>query len=226
MHNETLQKNNLAKKLLKGSLPLILAGVINSIQMKIDQVMINEILGSTEVGYYAVAVNLSAVWFSIGVIICNSVFPAIINAKKISEELYYLRIQKLFIFLVAISYALSISVYFLSEKIISVLYGEVFISAAPVLAIQIFSVIFVYLGVSSGRWMISENKSVLNLYRNLLGVIVNILANIFLIKKYGIIGAAYASLLAYIVSFYIFDIFTKKTRKIFIMKSKSLCFLR
>jgi len=216
----------LAKKLLKGSLPLILAGVINSIQMKIDQVMINEILGSTEVGYYAVAVNLSAVWFSIGVIICNSVFPAIINAKKISEELYYLRIQKLFIFLVAISYALSISVYFLSEKIISVLYGEVFISAAPVLAIQIFSVIFVYLGVSSGRWMISENKSVLNLYRNLLGVIVNILANIFLIKKYGIIGAAYASLLAYIVSFYIFDIFTKKTRKIFIMKSKSLCFLR
>ena len=85
--------------LLKDSYPLIIAGVINSIYMKVDQVMIKEILDNTQVGYYSAAVRLSEVWFGIGVIICNSVFPAIVNAKKVSKEFYYQRIYKLFLFL-------------------------------------------------------------------------------------------------------------------------------
>lgn len=208
--------------LLRDSYPLIIAGVINSVYMKIDQVMIKEILDNTQVGYYSAAVKLSEVWFSIGVIICNSLFPAIVNAKKISEEFYYQRIYKLFLFLVIISYALSITVYFLSDYIILFLYGKEFIEASSILSIHIFSAIFVYLGVSSGRWLIIENKTLLNLYRNIFGMIVNVVLNIIFIPKYGIVGAAYASLIAYISAFYLIDIFQKETRNIFYLKSKSL----
>ena len=225
-HNENLKSWKFDKKiaisLLKDSSPLIIAGVINSIYMKVDQVMIKEILGVTEVGYYSAAVKLSESWFAIGVIICNSLFPAIVNAKKISEKLYYQRIQNLFLFLIIISYALSISVYFLSDYIILFLYGKEFMKASPVLAIHIFSAIFVYLGVSSGRWLIAENKTKLDLYRNILAMSANVVLNMFFIKKFGIIGAAYASLIAYIISFYLFDIFRKDTRKIFILKTQSL----
>lgn len=208
--------------LLKDSYPLIIAGVINSICMKVDQVMIKEILDNTQVGYYAAAVKLSEVWFGIGVIICNSLFPAIVNAKKVSEELYYQRIYKLFLFLVVIAYILSIIVYFLSDYIILFLYGKEFIEASSGLAIHIFSAIFVYLGVSSGRWLIIENKTLLNLYRNIFGMIINIVLNIIFIPKFGIVGAAYASLIAYISAFYVMDIFQKETRNIFYLKTKSL----
>ncbi|MBD3795420.1 MAG: flippase, partial [Epsilonproteobacteria bacterium] len=216
----------LAKKLLKDSAPLIIAGVINSIYMKIDQVMIKEMFDSTQVGYYAAAVKLSEVWFGIGVLICNSLFPAIVNAKKVSEEFYYKRIQNLFLFLIIISYSLSIAVYFLSDYIISFLYGQEFIAASSILAIHIFSAIFVYLGVSSGRWLISENKTMLNFYRNLFGMIINILLNLYFIPKYGIIGAAYASLIAYIAAFYLYDLFSSSTRQIFYLKTKSLLLMR
>ncbi|MCT7520525.1 flippase [Aliarcobacter cryaerophilus] len=212
--------------LLKDSYPLIIAGVINSIYMKVDQVMIKEILDNTQVGYYAAAVKLSEVWFSVGVIICNSLFPAIINAKNISEEFYYQRIYKLFLFLVVLGYSLSVIVYFLSDYIIIFLYGKEFIEASSVLNIHIFSAIFVYLGVSSGRWLIVENKAKLDLYRNILAMLINIILNIVCIRKFGIIGAAYASLIAYIVSFYLFDIFRKDTRNIFILKTKSLVLWR
>jgi len=212
--------------LLKSSAPLIMAGVINSIYMKVDQVMIKEILNVTEVGYYSVAVRLSEVWFSIGVIICNSLFPAIINAKKVSEDFYYKRVQHLFFFLVLIAYFLSIFTYFFSDLIIDTLYGKEFMPAASVLSIHIFSAIFVYLGVSSGRWLINEDKTMLNFYRNLLGMIVNIGLNFIFIKQYGIIGAAYASLLAYIFAFYIYDLFFSSTRKIFLLKTKSLLLIR
>ncbi len=165
---------------------------------------------------------MSEAWYGIGVIICNSLFPAIINAKKISKKLYYARIQNLFRLLIIIAYLLSISVYLLSDNIILTFYGEEYINAASVLSIHIFSVIFVYLGVSSGRWIISENKTILNLYRTVSGMIMNILLNYFLIEKYGIVGAAYASLFSYIYAYYIFDIFITDMRKIFILKTKSL----
>ncbi len=215
-----------AVRLLRDSSPLIIAGVINSIYMKVDQVMIKEMLGLTQVGYYSAATRLSEAWFAIGVIISNSLFPAIINAKKISEKLYYRRIQNLFLFLVVIAYLLALTVYFLSDFIILTLYGDIFINASGVLAVHIFSAIFVYLGVSSGRWIINENKTMLNLYRNIFGMVINIILNIYLIRQYGIIGAAYASLIAYIVSFYLFDIFNKDMRYIFMLKTKSLLLIR
>ena len=216
----------LAKEMLKDSYPLIVAGVINSIYMRVDQVMIKEMLGTKDVGYYSAAVKLSETWYGIGVIICNSLFPAIINAKKVSEIFYYKRLKSLFLFLVIIAYLLSIGVYFLSDFIITKLYGKEFIEASSVLAIHIFSSIFVYLGVSSGRWLINESKTILNFYRNLLGIIINITLNLILLKNYGIKGAAYASLIAYIFAFYIFDLFSKETKKIFFLKTNALLLIR
>ncbi len=81
-------KFDLAKRLLKDSWPLVLSSVAISIYMRIDQVMIKNMLGAEAVGNYAVAVKLSEVWYFIPMIITSSLFPAIINAKKVSEELY------------------------------------------------------------------------------------------------------------------------------------------
>jgi len=215
----------IAKRLLKDSSPLIIAGVVNSIYMRVDQVMIKSMLDSIQVGYYSAAVKLSESWFAIGVIICNSLFPAIVNAKKKSKKLYYERIQKLFLFLVVITYILSILVYFLSDWIILFLYGKDYIISSNVLSIHIFSAIFVYLGVASGRWLIAENRAILNLYRNAFGMSINIALNILLIREYGIIGATIASLLAYIAAFYVFDLFLQETRKMFILKTRALMFI-
>lgn len=85
-------KKEVAISLLKDSWPLILSGIVISIYMKIDQVMIKEMLNAEAVGQYAAAVRLSEAWYFIPMVIIPSLFPAIINAKKISEELYYTRI--------------------------------------------------------------------------------------------------------------------------------------
>ena len=215
-------KRETAVSLLRDSWPLILSALIVSIYMKIDQVMIKEMLDTQEVGYYSAAVRLSEAWFAIGVIVCNSLFPAIINAKKETEAFYYKRIQNLFLFLIMIAYVLSIFVYFLSNLIILLLYGKEYINASAVLSIHMFSAIFVYLGVSSGRWLIIENKSIINLYRTSFGLVVNIILNYFLIKKHGIVGAAYASLVAYIVAYYLADTLFPSTRKIFVLKTYAL----
>src|SRR5690606_4375976 len=80
-------KWSVAKSLLKDAWPLILSGIIVSIYMKIDQVMIKEYMGNSAVGQYSAAVRLSEAWYFIPTIICSSLFPAIINAKMKDNDL-------------------------------------------------------------------------------------------------------------------------------------------
>lgn len=210
-----------AKALLRDSWPLILSGMVIMIYMRIDQVMIKEMLGAEEVGLYAAAVRLSEVWYFIPMAITSSLFPAIVSAKKQSEELYYQRLQKLYDLMVWMAIAIALPTTFLAPWVIELLYGEAYIGAANVLSIHIWAGVFVFLGVASGKWFLSENLQVLSFYRTLMGAIINVILNIILIKKYGISGAALATLVAQISASYIFNLLHIRTRKTFWMETKA-----
>ncbi len=211
-----------ARVLLKDSWPLILSGVVISIYMKIDQVMIKEMLGAEQVGHYAAAVRLSEAWYFVPMAITSSVFPAIINAKKQSEELYYQRLQKLYDLMVWLAVAIALPTTFLASWVIRVLYGDVFLPAAGVLSIHIWAGVFVFLGVASGKWLLTENLQVFSTINTTIGAIVNIALNYILIKNMGINGAAISTLISYFIAAYLCLSFFDKTRINFINLTKSL----
>ncbi len=208
----------MAKRLLKDSWPLILSGLVIMIYMRIDQIMIKEMLGEKEVGHYSAAVRLSEVWYFIPVIITQSLFPAIISAKKSSERLYHARLQRLFTFLVWIGVALALPMTFLSDWLIILLYGEAYKEAGQVLMIHIWASIFVSLGVASSSWFTSENLQRYSFYRTFWGAIINVVLNLGLIPIYGLVGAAMATVFSYMVAGLAFDMCSKKTRGMFFMK--------
>ena len=213
-----------AKELLRDSWPLILSGMVISIYMKIDQVMIKEMLGAEQVGHYAVAVRLSEAWYFVPMAITSSVFPAIINAKKQSEVFYYQRLQKLYDLMVWLAVAIALPTTFLAPWVIRVLYGDAFLPAAGVLSIHIWAGVFVFLGVANGRWIIAENLQYIATIRSTAGAMVNIALNIMVIPKYGINGAAIATFCSVFVASHIIFLFINRARMVFIMQSKS--FLR
>jgi len=187
---------NLAKKLSTDSWPLILSGIAISIYMKIDQVMIKNMLDTEAVGNYAVAVRLSEIWYFIPMVITNSLFPAIINAKKISEKLYYERLQKLYDLMVCLAIGVALPMTFLANNIITLLFGVQYQYAVNVLRIYIWASVFVFLGVASGKYLIVENYTKITFLRTAIGAILNITLNIILIPKYGIGGAAIATVVS------------------------------
>ncbi|WP_297837146.1 flippase [Ignavibacterium sp.] len=210
-----------AIELFKDSWPLVLSGVVIAIYMKIDQVMIKNFMSAKDVGYYAAAVKLCEAWYFVPMAISTSVFPAIVNAKQTSEKLYLSRLQKLYDFLAAISIAIAIPVTLLSDFIIHILFGPAYKPAATVLTIYIWAGVATFLGVASSQYLISENLTKLSFYRTLIGMIVNVIMNWFLIPLYGINGAAIATLVSYSVA--VFSIyFDKKSRHQFFMMFKSV----
>jgi len=215
-------KFKIAKQLLKDSWPLVLSGMVIAIYMRIDQVMIKEMLDNKAVGNYAAAVRLSEAWYFIPMVIASSLFPAIINAKKQSEELYYKRLQKLYDLMVWMAIAIALPMTFLSDWVVNLLYGSQYNQAGGVLMIHIWAGIFVFLGVASSKWFIAENLQKFSFYRTLTGAILNIILNIILIPKYNIKGAAIATLISQGVASYLFNAFNYKLRGNFFMQTKSL----
>ncbi len=212
----------LAVSLLKDSWPLILSGIAISFYMKIDQIMIKEMLDSNSVGQYAAAIRLSEAWYFIPMVICSSLFPAIINAKNTNKELYYNRLQKLYDFMVLLSLLIIVPTLFLSNYIIELLYGHAYLQSGKVLALHIVGSVFVFLGVASGKWFIAENLQKYSFYRTFTGSIVNIILNYILIPLYGIYGAAIATIISQFIASYLFNATSKRLRYTFVLQTNAI----
>lgn len=219
-------KFDLARCLLKDSWPLILSGVAISIYLRIDQVMIKEMLDAEAVGNYAVAIRLSVIWYFIPVAITNSLFPAIISAKKISEKLYYERLQKLYDLMIWLAIGIALPATFLADNIIRLLFGTQYQYAAGALKIHIWAGVFVFFGVARGSWIITENLQKISFQYIIWGALINIALNYYLIPLYGINGAAIATLGAQFVAAYFAAYFFKPVRKSCYMFNHSLLLIR
>ena len=211
-----------AKLLLKSSWPILLTGFAIFLYMKIDIIMLSEIAGDDDVGFYSAAVRLSELWYFIPMSLNSSMFPSILEAKKIDESLYYKKLQILFNIMSLISYAIAIPMTFLSTKVVLVLYGQDYIVAGIILSIHIWSSLFVFMGVVQNSWNVAEDLTELYLQRTVIGAIMNIILNFLLIPRYAGVGAAVATVISYSFTGSILNAFDPRTRKIFLLQAKSL----
>lgn len=211
-----------AKRILLKSWYLALAGIVVTLYMRIDQLMIGEILGLKQVGLYSIAVRLCEIWYIFPALISDALFPAIINAKSVNQALYQKRLIRLFSLLFWISCLIGALTCIFSSTLINKLFGSNYSDAIPVVIIYAWAGIFVSFGVASEKWLITEDLNVFSFWRTFSGLIINVIANLILIPKYGIMGAAWATLISYGVAGLFFDIIFCKTRYLFLMKVSSL----
>ena len=210
-----------AKKLLNDSWPLMLSNIAIMVYMKIDQIMLGQMVGDKAVGIYSAASRISEVWYFIPMAVVGSVFPALLEAKKKSQDLYYERLQRLYGLMVWMSLTVALPMTFLAKPLVNLLYGEAYIESGIVLAIHIWASVFVFLGVASSNWFIAENRQILSLQRTVVGMLINIVLNLLLIPAYGVVGAAVATVIAQISVGIAYDALQKETQPMFLMKLKA-----
>jgi O-antigen/teichoic acid export membrane protein len=188
--------NRLAKKLLAYSWPLIISGIMVALYMKIDAIMLQNMRGVKEAGAYQTVATLSEAWNFVPTVIVTSLFPAILNARRDDPGRYNKRIQNLYDLMVYLSVPVALIITF-AAPLIYKLYKPEYAYAAPVLSVHIWSGVFVFLGAASSQYLIAENFNTLTFIRTGFGAIVNIVLNVILIPRMGMMGAAIATLTAY-----------------------------
>jgi O-antigen/teichoic acid export membrane protein len=185
--------------------------------------MIGRMLSATAVGLYSVSVKFSELWYFIPSVFANSFFPKLIKIK--GDGIQYRNVcLKLLKLLFIISFSIAVVLSLFAEKLIGGLYGPSFLASAFALKISIWTAIFVFWGVAAGNMLVIENLNKHNLYKSVQGLVLNVVLNLVLIPRMGINGAAIATLISQIYASYLYYLFPKQTRHIFLLQSKSILF--
>lgn len=184
-----------AGALLKDSWPLMLASFSGYIYGRIDQVMILHYLDSTSVGLYDIAVRITEMLGFVPGVIIGSLFPAVVNARKQSQVEYVKRWRALVLLTTGIATVSALVIYVIAPIFITILFGSEFTGAISLLKIYVWSIIGTMGIILMQQFFIVEHRSQLFLIFSMLGATCNVLLNILLIPKFGMHGAAYATLI-------------------------------
>ena len=201
-----------AKRLLADSWPLILAGMVVTIQGRIDQVMLKDMIGNQEVGYYSAGMRLIEALGFIPVVLMQSLYPAILNARSTSISLYHKRLSNFYRLNFALFLLVAIPLYLFAEVIVSLLYGEEFERVGGLLSLLSIRLFFANMGTARDAFIISENLFKYSMVVMIIGTTTNVIANYWLIPIYQSEGAIVATILSFTVTIFIVDCICKNTR--------------
>ena len=183
--------------LLKDSWPFIFIAAFTTVYVRIDQVMLKPLVDSTAVGLYDAAVRIAEVWLFVPAIIVSTLFPAIVNARAVGLSEYRKRLIILAAFMVFLGVLIALPLSLLAEPLMVLLYGPAFVSSAAVFAIYVWAGVWASLDVVARYFLIAENRRVLIFVSSFATAVLNILLNLYLIPKYGIVGAAWSTFISY-----------------------------
>lgn len=212
-----------AKSILKQCWYLAFSGLMTTIYMRMDQVMLGTMMESkTENGIYSAAVRIAEMWYFVPTAIITSFQPMIMEAKKYSQKLFLDRQQQLYDIIAIIGVICIVGISIFGKLIVHILYGDKYLGAVPILLISIWSGLFATLGSARAPWLVSENLQKYTIVYITSGAVVNTILNFLLIPKYGGNGAAIATLIAQMFTSIITVLFIKKMRISGLMMLKSI----
>lgn len=201
-----------AKGLWNKSYHYILSGMMVAIYGQTDKFMIKQILTDADVGFYSVATAICATWVFVLQAIIDSIYPTIINLHKNDKLKFERKNRQLYGIVFYVSVVVSIFFVIFGKYIVLLLYGEAYLDSVIPLKIVTWYTAFSYLGVARNAWMVCENKQKYLKYLYLSAAIINVILNAFTIPKWGISGAAIASLITNVATSMILPMLIKEIR--------------
>ncbi len=183
-------------EILKVSIPLMFAQSVQFIMAWTDKLMLGNMMGSEEVGVYFTAFKLS-MFASIALVAVNSIaspkFAELFGKKDFDGLKKVAHQSSKIIFLATLPLVL---VFFVLPEFLLGLFGEEFKVGVKAFVFLSFGKLISSFSGSVGNILQMTGKQVIFMNVLFFGAIVNIILNFFLIPKFGINGAALASMIS------------------------------
>lgn len=201
--NYIVAEKTFLKNSLIFSLTLIPHGISQWIMSSSDRLIIEYILGSKEVGIYSLAYNVSMFLVLINSVIFLALPTYMIkNYKNWKEQNYDNKIIKIYTFISLGLFFTLLSIYIVDKLHFGILgyYGEEMI---PLIFIIYFGIYLLGLYYFYANYLFYHKKAYIISRTTFYAAIINIILTILLVYIFGVLGAALATLFAYICYLYI-----------------------
>lgn len=194
------------KFLLSESWPLLLTSSVNLINIQICILIMagmvtSNIVTADDVGLFRIGSLIPAALSFIPIAFSTPIFPILSKKYTVNKEAFFNVYKIMLKYLMFIGFPIVCYLFIELEEIIELLIRlslrEDYLQSIPVAQILLFSQIFVFGFVGFNSGLLSSNNQRLDFFVILISAISNIILNLILIPRYGIQGAAYATLVSY-----------------------------
>lgn len=202
----------LGKRLMRQSYHYMISGLIAILYSKVDQIMLKHMLDSYSVGLYSVALAIAGLWGMIPSAFIQSVSPILYKDAEENRQMFYKRLKQSYagIWLLNVCWSVLISVF--SYWVLYLLYGEKYLGAQGALIIVVWYTGISSIGSLTQVYLATEDKNKYVNYFALAGFVTDVILNFLLIPKFGIMGAATATLATYTVIHIVMPLVLRETR--------------
>lgn len=212
-------------RLLSAAGYLLITDILISMNTRVDQIMLKTLSGYESVGYYAAASTLSEAWYFIPMAVSASIFPLLVKSHEQSRANYLRHLQELTNIMVWVSLALALLVMLIAEPAIELIYGADYDQSASILVIHIWTGLFVFMGVATGKGLLADKAYDVIRARALVAFVSNLGFNLVFIPRYGASGAALSLLVSQCLACLFTDALYPHSRYLFYIKLRALFFI-
>lgn len=167
---------------------LVLSTLSITLYTQISNIFLAKYTSFSELGIYNVALTVGGAWAFVSVALITSYFPQIYATKNIIEESRFLKQVHLIVIGVGIGCLLGIVLF--GKWFIGLLYGSDYIQANSLLPLIVIATTLSTLGTISYRYMIKFSGYKYLSIKMFIISLLSIPLSYFLIRNYGVMGAA------------------------------------
>jgi O-antigen/teichoic acid export membrane protein len=186
---------------LRPALTLGTSHGLAALNYNFDTIVIGFLLGPMMAGLYSAAYKPVTVMLAMPTTYFIGLFPALSRAHAQNRESFREIATRSFGLAALGAVPIGIGAFFLAAPIINFLFGPAYASAATVLQILSWSAVLVILRGTFRQSLTAAGKAGLDLRCAGASVLLNVILNLLLIPRYGIIGAAVATLISEVLWF-------------------------
>lgn len=199
--------------LLGRSYHFILSGMMVAFYGQMDKIMLKSMLDDAAVGYYSAALSVCSVWPFVIAAVIDAAKPLILTEFSRNYEKYERYLTVLYGVIIYVSLTMAVLISAFSGPIIRLLYGPSYMAARSALCIVTWYTAFSYLGVARSIWLVPHNKIKYEKYIAACGAAANLCMNLLFIPRWGVNGAAAATLLTQIITNFLVGFFIPEIRR-------------
>ncbi len=181
--------------ILKSSLPWAVSRLLRTLIYTFDIVLLGVMIGEHQVGIYAAAYRFCFLLVAIAHSANNSYIPVFARAAITPQGVAPV-VSRAAELAVALSFPLVIGAMLVAEPLLALLFGNAYAGGATALQILLLSIGLIFLNGPVHNALLVHEKMRAETWIIGVATAVNIAANFLLIPRYGIVGAATATVVA------------------------------
>lgn len=200
----------LVKKILVAALPFALLAGFSTIYNRIDVLLITHLLGFSNTGLYTAAYKFYDLVAFFPAVVSHSLYPVFAGFIARKELLLARTVfEKYLRFMLAVAIPMGVGASILASKIMSILAGQEFSGSATVLSILVWAPVALFIYIVANAVVISQLTKFAVAITGL-NVAINIVGNIILLPRVGIVGAAAMTVVSELLQGFFYFYFVRK----------------